>query len=122
MATTQDQIDAMREFCGTLEQESLIKEARVDDWGRDGNFQIIVTPHEHNRTTGSRLCALVRRNLPKGACMREAFGPDPIREWNPYTRKYKTRGYQRSFWVVDIDYQIYDANSNRFSEGNVHVQ
>lgn len=114
MATTEEQIEAMRSMCGKLEENELVEVAGVDDWGRYGNFQILVKPSTHDRHTTSRIKALVRKSLPKGAHLREVFGPDPIREYNRYTRTTKITGYSRKYWVIDIDYQAYCTESNTF--------
>lgn len=113
MATTQEQIDSMREMCEAMAKADLVQDATVDDWGRFGNFQILLTPSNHDRFTTNRLKALVRKYLPNGAMLRAIFGPDPIYEtyW-PGCRKVK--GYERDFWVVDIDYQEYHAATNTF--------
>lgn len=116
MATTEDQIEAMRSMCGTLEKNELVESASVDDWGRWGNFQILVTPSTHDRHTTSRIKALVRKSLPKGAHLREVFGPDPIKDYNPYTRTTKITGYSRKFWVIDIDYQEFFPETNSFGD------
>lgn len=114
MATTDEQIEAMRSMCRTLEEDALVKEARVDDWGRFGNFSILIWPQQHDRSTTTRLKALVRKALPKGAHLREVFGPDPIRDYNPYSRTSKIVGYSRKFWAIDIDYQAFCPETNSF--------
>jgi len=119
MATNEDQIAAMRDMCEKLPRNAAIKSAYVDDWGRFGNFQIIVKPTAHHRGTTNQIKALVKKALPEGAHLRQIFGPDPIRDYNPWTRKTKTVGYKRDFWVVDIDYQAYLPEINRF--GNFHA-
>ncbi len=114
MGTKPEQIEQMREMCKKLEASTEIKSAHPDDWGAYGNFAVHVTPATHDRHTTNRLIALVRRSLPKGAMLRQCFGPDPIREtWGGRTR---IVGYSRRFWVFDIDYQHYDATSNRFAD------
>lgn len=112
--TTDAQISAMKQLASKLEEEQLVKSAYIDDWGRFGNFTLMVTPREHDRSTTSRLKALVRKMLPKGAMLREVFGPDPIRErdWNGRMR---VVGYSRKSWNFDIDYMHYDVASNSFS-------
>lgn len=114
MATTEDQIDAMRSMCSTLEANDLLDYAYVDDWGRFGNFQIMVKPKKHDRHSTRKIASLVKKSLPKGAMLREIFGPDPIREYDSWTRKTVIVGYSRKFWVVDIDYQEYKPESNTF--------
>lgn len=115
MSTPDSHIAAMREFCAKLENEGLVAAAHVDDWGRYSNFSVHIVPLKHDRTTTSRLKALVRKRLPGEAHLRECFGPDPIYERNSYTRTSTLRGYTRNFWVFDVDYQDYDPETNRFS-------
>ncbi len=112
--TTSNQIDAVREMCAALEKLPEVKSAAVDDWGRYGNFQVLVVPEVHDRYTTNRLKGLIRQNLPKGAHLRSVFGPDPITEktWN---NKRRIIGYSRKYWVVDVDYQAYDPATNSFA-------
>lgn len=113
MATTEAQIEAMRELCLTLEQNPAIRAAHVDDWGRFGNFTIMVTPVEHTRQTTQQLKRFVSTAMPDGAHLRQCFGPDPV-----YERRFGERrrvGYARDFWVFDIDHQAYCAATNSFS-------
>ncbi len=119
MATTEGQIVAMRAMCDELSRNAAIKSAYVDDWGRFGNFQIMVTPTAHHRGTTNQIKAIIKKAMPEGAHLREIFGPDPVREYNRWTRKTKTIGYTRDYWVVDIDYQAYFPEINRF--GNYHA-
>ena len=114
MATTEFQIDEMRSMCKKLEGVDTVVRAHVDDWGRYGNFTIMVTPDTHDRHTSRRLAAIVKRELPPGAHIRQYFGPDPIRE-RRWAGKVKTVGYSRTFWVFDVDFQTYDPESNRFN-------
>lgn len=115
MPTEQSHIDAMRNFCTELESEGLVKSAHVDDWGRYSNFTVHIVPLSHDRTTTTRLKALVGKRLPKEAHLRECFGPDPVREYDSYLQTTKLRGYSRRFWVFDVDYQTYHPTSNSFS-------
>lgn len=114
MTTTQEQIDVMRSMCSTLASKDLVETAYVDDWGRFGNFQIMLKPRLHDRHTTQRIRALVKKALPPGAHLREVFGPDPIREYNRWTGKNKVVGYSRDFWVIDVDYHEYQQESNTF--------
>lgn len=101
-------------MCFTLESNAMVKESTVDDWGRYGNFSILIVPACHDRHTTVRIKALVKKSLPRGASLREVFGPDPIKDYNPYTRTSKIVGYSRKFWVIDVDYQTYHAETNSF--------
>lgn len=112
--TTQSQIEDMKAMCEKLDK-TLVKSAHVDDWGRFGNFTVMVVPAEITRSTTIRLKALVRKALPKGAHLRECFPPDPIVELRYGGSKRRVVGYKRNYWAFDIDYQYYDAESNSFS-------
>lgn len=113
--TTDTQISAVKAMCEAMVKAGVVANAYVNDWGRFGNFDVFVYPLVHDRHTTRRLQAIVKKFMPKGAHLREMFGPDPIREWNPWTRKSKLIGYTRKFWSVDIDYQHYDAGTNSFA-------
>lgn len=119
--TPQDQVAAMNRFCDELASHPEIRQAYVDDWGRFGNFQIQVEPVVKDRHSTNRLSAVVRKQLAGvGAYLREVFPPDRV-----YCKKYSSRsermvktpcGWTRDTWMVDVDFQSYDADSNRFSE------
>jgi len=111
--TTQEQIDAMKTFCEQLDK-SVVKAAHVDDWGRYGNFTVMITPVEHTRQTTNKLKALVRKGMPAGAHLRECFAPEAQYE-SRYGGGRRRTGYNRSYWTFDIDYQTYHAGSNSFS-------
>jgi hypothetical protein len=103
----------MKAFAESLDR-SLVARAHVDDWGRYGNFTLMVTPVTADRYATRRLTALIERSMPKGAHLRECFPPDPVIETR-YGGRRKVSGYSRSFWTFDIDYQHYDSSSNTFS-------
>ncbi|MDO8415258.1 MAG: hypothetical protein Q7S87_03485 [Agitococcus sp.] len=111
--TTQSQIEAVRSFCEGL-PNSVVKEAHVNDWGRFGNFEVFIVPKAATRHTTRQLAALVKKMLPKGAQLRACFPPDPVIT-KDFEGRTKVTGYARPYWALDIDYQIYDAESNRFS-------
>ena len=115
--TTQDQIDAMREMARTLETNPLVRAAHIDDWGRFGNFTLMVTPQQHTAQTTTRLKALVKKSLPPGAMLRQFFSPDPCYE-RGYAGQKRLIGYSRTFWTFDIDYMHYDAQQNQFFDSN----
>lgn len=114
--TTPEQIAAIKALCTTL--GPTVKEATVNDWGRFGNFDIFVTPVEHTRHTTVKLIALVKKSLPKGAHLRQCFPPTAVREsWSTHGERFSRKsGYDRSYWVFDIDFQYYDPESNRFQK------
>lgn len=114
MPTTATQIEAVRALCQALEANPDIKAAHVDDWGRYGNFTIMVTPKEHTRSTTQRLKRLVGAALPEAAHLRDCFGPDPVYERRYGGRRVKV-GYTRKFWAFDIDFQRYCPATNSFS-------
>lgn len=109
--TTTGQIEEIRAICETLAQDPLIKTAVVDDWGRFGNFQIMVVPVNHDRKTTTRIRGAVLRAIRQtGATLRSLFGPDLIR-----SKRGRPARYSRSFWMVDLDYESYDPVTNSFS-------
>lgn len=110
--TTEVQIEAMREMCRNLviKNATLVKTAIVDDWGRNGNFQIFVEPHKPDRYFTTRLRAMLGRVMPEGARLRMTFGPDTYVD--QFTKEKK---YSRNSWTVDVDYQRYCAETNSFS-------
>ena len=115
--TTEEQVIQMRALCQRLEQSLYVKSAHVDDWGYYGNFSVHIVPTFHDRFTTARLKALVNRNLKETQShLRDCFSPDPVLEyvdeWSG--RRRVVTGYQRNYWVFDIDYQKYNASTNRF--------
>ena len=103
MSTTSSQIEAMQEFAKTLIKDDFISSAHVDDWGRDGNFTLMVTPVAPLPRPTLKLKAIVRKNLPNGAVLRECFSPEVIYRTH-YTIRRK-EGLSRSYWIFDIDFQ-----------------
>jgi hypothetical protein len=111
--TTETQIAAIKALCKNL--LPAVKTADVNDWGRFGNFDIMVTPLEHTRHTTTRLKAMVRKLLPPGAHLRHCFAPTAIRA-SQGSRHYNTQGYDCDYWSFDIDFQVYDSTSNSFQQ------
>ncbi len=114
--TSPDMIQAMQAFAAALPGHSkgLVASAWVDDWGRFGNFQLMVVPVQADRYFTSRLKALLRNALPSGSHLRECFPPDSLVERDGQGRR-RVVGRTRSSWVVDVDYLQYDAQRNTFS-------
>lgn len=109
----------MRELVERLEKDSLVRHAVLDDWGRYGNFQVIVYPVTADRHTTNRLRGLLNRLL-KGheAHLRSLFGPDPVKErtYSDKSGRMEDRvvGYHRDYWMIDIDYHPYNSDTNTF--------
>lgn len=120
MTTTPEQIESMRVLVDTLIQEPLVRHAVLDDWGRYGNFQIVVYPQSPDRHTTNRLRGVMNRLL-KGheAHLRTIFGPDPVKQrvYSPSSGRMEERvvGHQRDYWIVDVDYAEYLPDSNTFA-------
>lgn len=119
MPTTPEQITAMRALAEMIQADPSIEEAIVDDWGRHGNFQLAITPVQKDRYATRRLRGLINRHLKgSGAHLRDIFGPDPIRErvFVDHSLRFEPRvvGYSRDFWMVDIDFEVYDPEANLF--------
>jgi len=116
MATPQWQIDEMNSLARQLVEQPLIQSAHIDDWGRFGNFTLMITPTHHDRATTLRLRAAVKKALPKAAHIRECFPPVAIREKMFRSTRCRILGYDRSYWTFDIDYQYYDSSTNTFNQ------
>lgn len=116
MPTTQDQIECMREMASALKKlPDQVSSAHVDDWGKFGNFSMRVKPAVHSRSTTLRLKALVRRHLPPGAHIREIFSP--VAKYQSSGGHRAKCGYDTPYWTFDIDFQVYDPETNRFYPG-----
>lgn len=119
MATTEDQIAKMRAVAHDLSRRPEIQSAWVDDWGRFGNFTLMVCPHTANRHSTRRIQAASRKALAgTGAHVREVFAPDPVIErcLSPSGHPSKrVVGYARDYWVVDVDFEQFHPEINRFS-------
>lgn len=113
--TPDEHIEAVKALCERVAHDPQIKSCYVDDWGRFSNFQVILYPAVLDRGTTARLKALLRKQLPQGSQLREMHGPDRVREWDRYERRYRNMGYSRKFWMVDIDYQAYNPETNSFA-------
>jgi hypothetical protein len=108
--TTANQIESMHAMCCALPTTE-VKAAHVDDWGRYGNFTVMVTPVAHTRQTTAQLKRLIKSKLPEGAQLRACFPPERIRT----SRRDGSSQYNRNYWVFDVDFMRYDAQSNSFS-------
>lgn len=119
--TTQAQIQAMREVCSKLEADPIITWARVEDWGQFGNFMILVAPNRKGRGVTQAIRARLQRCLSgTGARIRTLYAPDPVYECDRDTRR-RVKGYQRDYWVIDVDYETYYPEINRFQSQLNHV-
>ncbi len=107
--TTDEQINEMKNLAIEIEKEELVSSAWIDDWGRFGNFTLMIIPKNKEKTTTTKLKKLVNKVI-KGSNvkLRGYFAPDPIKERN------KVVGYTRKQYVFDLDYMIYDKESNSF--------
>lgn len=103
MSTTSTQIEAMQEMARRLTQDDFIFSAHVDDWGRDGNFTLMVTPVTPLPRPTLKLKAKVRRNLPENAVLRECFSPEVI--YKTFYTIRRNNGLSRSYWIFDIDFK-----------------
>ena len=107
--TTQNQIDEMKSFVKKLENNHNIKKAWIDDWGRFGNFTIMVIPEVHEKYSTTRLKAIIKSELKTTqAKMRDCFSPDGIK------KNGKIIGYKRDYFSFDIDYMKYCKEMNIF--------
>ena len=120
--TTQEQIDSAKSLCESIQADEIIKDAYVDDWGKYGNFSLIVIPKKADRYSTKRILAIINRCLLHAkvpAHVRSIYGPDPVyrTHYDPDMKRThrKVIGYSRQYWMVDLDYYTYDEASNRFS-------
>lgn len=108
--TTDTQIDEMKALAERLERDPMVDTAWIDDWGRNGNFTLMITPTVWDRTATNRLRGLVKRYLKTtDAHFREVFPPELIgKSWDG------KRQYHANFWKFSIDYQTYHLATNSF--------
>lgn len=108
--TTKEQIAEMKAMAERLEQDPLVDSAWMDDWGRYGNFTLIVTPTTWDRTTTNRLKGLVNRaTQTTKAHLRGVFPPERTGKDHMGRTLYHAR-----FWKFDIDYQVYCQATDSF--------
>lgn len=120
-STPQEHVSAIKNLAKKIESNEYISSCIVDDWGRFSNFQVIVEVTDEvfataNKGILTRKINAVFDNLLKetGAHRRETFSPEAYRKWCPYEKKMKTTGYDRDFWMVDIDFNHFNAETNSF--------
>lgn len=102
--TPETHVDAMRAVCEELKAKMpAVRDAFVDDWGRDSNFQLIVKAHDYDRFFTTRLNAFFRKHLPEGSHLRKVIPPEGGRN-NKYLG-----------WMVDVDFKHYCPASNTFA-------
>ena len=125
-STPQAHIDVMRTIAEKIEANEHISGCIVDDWGRFSNFQLIVEVDANTfRTTNkgilTRKVSAMFDNLLKGtgAHRRNTFAPTARREWCSYDEKMKTVGYDRTYWMVDVDFHNFDASENAFDDKTI---
>lgn len=112
--TTDVQIKEMKHLAEELEKEDIVNSAWIDDWGRFGNFTLMVIPKTKESSTTTKLKSLVNKLSKKSSVkMRACFPPDPIKE--KVLGKQKTIGYTRKQYIFDLDYMNYDQENNSFS-------
>lgn len=121
MATAQEQIDAIKDFCSSLERDPDINVVILNDWGRFGNFDVHVYPVNPQTAKNSQVKAIITKAVRQieGAHLRRIFAPDVGRK-RYFNRKrgcfmVKPSGRLRDFWTVDVDYMQYDPETNSFS-------
>ena len=107
--TTERQIEEMKKLAQEIEKDEMISSAWIDDWGRFGNFTLMIIPKIKEKSTTIKLKKLVTK-ITEGSevKVRGYFAPDPIKENKKVIR------YNRKQYVFDLDYMIYDKESNSF--------
>ncbi|MCC5610537.1 hypothetical protein LC612_28250 [Nostoc sp. CHAB 5834] len=117
--TPESQVTLVKAFCNRLALNPAVNSALVDDWGRYGNFALLIVPAVPNGHFTRKLRRLLTEELArytsmKGAHIRDIFKPDTRyeRDWEG---KKRAVGYAQQYWKVDLDFQRYDAASNTFS-------
>lgn len=108
--TSDEQVEEMKALAEALHQNPMVACSWIDDWGRFGNFTLILTPTEWDRSSTNRLKGLVRRALKDSkAKLRQVFPPERTgKTWDGKTE------YNVNFWKFDIDFQAYDLENNSF--------
>ena len=126
-STPQEHIDAVRELAAKIEVADGISGCIVDDWGRFSNFQIIVdvdSPVFRNTNKGiltRKINAMIDKALKDtGAHRRSTHAPEARRVWCSYDQKKKITGYNRTYWMVDIDFHNFDAANNSFDNTTIN--
>lgn len=119
--TPDDHINAVKALAEKIKSEAFIANCIVDDWGRFSNFQLMVAVDKHEFNTVSKgiltrkINAVFDRILKEtGAHRRETFSPIANYRWCGYEKKRILEGYDRTYWVVDIDFHKFNAASNSF--------
>lgn len=110
--TTQLQIDAMRSVCEKLIANGSATSAHVDDWGKFGNFTLMVTPSVVDRFSTSKLKSAVRKLLPPEARLRDTFPPDVVWRYRPGLSR--RRECRSTTWTLDVDFEVFHKELNRF--------
>jgi hypothetical protein len=104
--TTDAMIDSMKDLALDAETYDIVSEAWVDDWGRFGNFTVIVRPKCHDPQTTNRLKKIVRELAMKhGVIFRDYFAPERMSDGS----------YNCSYWKFDLDCIPYNQATNSFS-------
>jgi hypothetical protein len=108
MATTQEQKELMEDLCGTIRHQVIgVKNCYVDDYGRYGNFQIVVSKER------KRIYINGKKRDFRGimAGVRKFIKQVP----GAHLRSNELYPADKNVMIVDIDFQKYDENSNTFS-------
>lgn len=123
MATTPEQVEIVREFCEKLRCNPKTLDVVINDWGRHGNFEVLLYPKNPNDTKTARVKSIVTQALrgEKRFHVRQIIPPDPhyATVWSDKAGRMMPRrwGYVRLYWAIDLDFHEYDAESNTFKEG-----
>lgn len=108
--TTQEQIEKVEAFCEKVQTIEGVTKAYVDDYGRFGNFSVIIVREKYiNGDKGARISKINFRNILPTA---KKF----TREANLIWRSNELHPTNKYVNMVDIDCQHYDPISNRFQE------
>lgn len=122
MSTPQAHIDDMKSIAKQIQDLDFVQSCYVDDWGRYSNFQLVlfVEPAVFNTTNKgvltrriqSRFNALLKGT---GAHLRNVYSPTAQYRVHPGSERRQVCGYDRKYWMIEVDYQHYDSHSNTFS-------
>ncbi|GEM_PF-2452950 len=108
MVTTQEQKELMEDLCGTIRHQVIgVKNSYVDDYGRFGNFQIVISKEKR----GSYINGKKRDFRGIMAAARKHIEQVP----GAHLRKNSLYSDDKNVMMVDIDFNNYDENSNSFS-------
>lgn len=116
--TPEAHVAAVRAAMAKVAKLPFVKQAWVDDWGRYSNFSCfatVATAARYGRARGGRYTTLAE---PQGLLKIKAAILESLREAFPDEGKVRIRSVSRNgdCYNLDIDFYVYDAETNTFPE------